>query len=329
MKKTAFIPKNAKTKIANFLSTFNWKNFVIFLGFVILAFIFWLMLFFQRDVEGSYQIPLKYTHIPHDVVFDNPLPEFIEVRLADKGSEIFLYDLSLRKDTLEIDVERYKDENVNTIQGNQFIQLIRDPLSSSTQLRGYSPASISLATSKLKSKEVRVVFDGEITTSRANLIADSISMLPETIMAYGSGKSLDEIKNAPTEYTVFNNLKNTSQLKVKINPVEGIKFVPNEVEIYIPINEFTERTVEVPIRARNVPDGIDVKFFPSQAEVAFSVILEDYKKIAPEDFEIILNYNQFNRNENGRVDLELTRSPSTIRNERISPASVEFLLEEK
>lgn len=327
--KAALIIKNTKAKIQPFLSNINWKNFLIFMGFLILAFIFWLMLFFRRDVEGSYQIPLKYSNIPHDVVFDNPLPEYIEVRLADKGSEIFRYDLFLKRDTLKIDVKKYKKEGVGAIQGNQFLQLIRERISPGTQLRGYTPASISLATSKLHNKELKVVFDGEITTSRSNLVADSASMIPKTIMAYGAESRLKEIKNALTEYTVFNNLKSTSQLTLKIKPIDGIKFVPNEVDIYIPINEYTERSFEVPIRARNVPENMDVKFFPSQVDVSFSVILEDYKKIAPEDLEIVLNYNEFRDNENGRVDLHTSKSPSTIKNIRVSPASVEFLLEKK
>lgn len=317
------IVKSAKAA----LEVVNWKNFVLFLGFFILAFIFWLMLFFQRDVEGIYKIPIKYTNIPHDVVFDTPPPEFIEVRLADKGSEIFGYDLSLNRDSLEIDTEKQRKDGVKTIQGNQFIQLIRSSISSSTQLLGYAPASISLAMSKLQQKELKVVFDGEISTNRANLIADSSSFIPKTVTAYASGKNLSQLEFAQTEHTIISNLKTTSQLKVKIKPVDGVKFVPDEVEIYIPISEFTERKIEIPINAKNVPENMDVKFFPSQAEVTFSVVLDEYKKIAPEDFEIVLNYNEFHNNKNGRVELKLTHSPSSIRNPRIKPESVEFLLE--
>lgn len=325
--KAASILKNIGTRLQSALSQVNWKNFVLFLGFFVIAFIFWLMLFFQRDVEGTYKIPLKYTNIPHDVVFDTPLPEYIEVRLADKGSEIFRYDLSLGRDSLEIDIKKQKEAGVNAIQGNQFIQLIRTPLFSGTQLRGYSPASISLVTSKLQNKELKVVFDGEISTSRANLVADSASFIPKKVKAYASGKNLSALKNAKTEYTIVNNLKSTSQLKIKIQPIEGVKFVPDEVEIFIPVNEYTERSFEIPITARNVPENVDVKFFPSQAEVSFSVVLEEYKKIAPEDFEIVLNYHQFSNNEDGRVELKLSHQPSSIQNPRISPASVEFLIE--
>ena len=138
---------------------------------------------------------------------------------------------------------------------------------------------------------------------------------------------MEEIENAPTEYSLFNNLKATSLFQVNIKPVEGVKFVPKAVDIYIPINEYTERKFEIPITVINVPGGIDVKFFPSSTDVSFSVTLEDYKRISQDDFAIVLDYNSFYKNENGRVELSLTTEPESIRNAKLSTQSVEFLLE--
>ena len=302
---------------------------LFFMLFMILAFIFWLMLFFQKEnVEGTYRVPLKYTNVPEDVVFDNELPEFIEVTVADKGSEIFKLDV-IRRDSLEIDVATLTEGGTTVLQGDQYRQLILSRLSPSSAIRGYYPMNISLATSKLKSKQLRVIFDGEITTSRANLVVDSVLFIPETITAYGSKESLDQLKNAVTEYTIFKNLKSTSQLPIRINPVEGVKFSPDQVEAFIPIEEYTERGFEVPIVATHLPKDLDVKFFPSKVNVTFSVTLEEYKKIDPEDFEITLDYRKFHDNEDGRVEIELTKSPSTVVNPRLSPTSVEFLFESK
>jgi len=318
-----------KPVVEAFFSTFPWKNSLFFLFFLLLAFIFWLMLVFQKEnVEGTYRIPLKYVNIPADVVFDNPLPEFIEISIADNGAAIFRLDIT-KKDSLEINVAELTEGGNTVLQGDQYRQLIRSQLSPSTNIRGYFPMNISLATSKLQRKELQVVFDGEITTNRANLVADSAVFIPETVIAYGSRQSLDKLEKAYTEYTLFKNLKATSQLPVTINPVEGVKFVPDQVEIYIPIEEYTERTFEVPVTVVRLPKDLDVKFFPSRVNVSFSVTLEEYKKIAPEDFEIGLDYRNFHANEDGRVDLELTKTPASVNNIRVSPSSVEFLFENR
>ena len=316
-------------KIKEYFSTFPWKNMFAFLFFLLMAFIFWLMLFFQKEnVEGTYRFALKYTNIPEDVVFNNPLPQFIDISISDNGSEIFKLDIT-KKDSLEIDVSEITDGGTNILQGEEFRQLLSSQFATSTRIRGYYPMTVSLATSKLESKELKVTFDGEITTSRANLMADSIIFIPASVIAYGSKESLSNLNTAITEYTIFKNINATSQLPIAIYPVEGVKFSPTEVDIYIPVVEYTEQSFEIPIKATHLPRNLDVKFFPSRATVSFSVTLDAYREITPEDFAIELDYRSFRENENGRVELIVTKKPASIVDPKISPTNVEFLFENR
>lgn len=318
-----------RPKVRDYFSTFPWKNMFAFLFFLMMAFIFWLMLFFQKEnVEGTYRFALKYTNIPEDVVFNNPLPQFIDISISDNGSEIFKLDIT-KKDSLEIDVSEITDGGTNMLQGEEFRQLLSSQFATSTRIRGYYPMTVSLATSKLESKELKVTFDGEITTSRANLMADSIIFIPASVIAYGSKESLSNLNTAITEYTIFKNINATSQLPIAIYPVEGVKFSPTEVDIYIPVVEYTEQSFEIPIKATHLPRNLDVKFFPSRATVSFSVTLDAYREITPEDFAIELDYRSFRENENGRVELIVTKKPGSIVDPKISPTSVEFLFENR
>ncbi|NLC86996.1 MAG: YbbR-like domain-containing protein [Bacteroidales bacterium] len=321
------IIKDWLPKAEAYFSTFPWKNLLTYLFFLLIAFVFWLMLFFQKqNVEGTYRLPLKYTNIPENVVFNNTLPQYIDISVTDNGSEIFKLDIR-KRDSLEINVSELAEEGNTILQGEQFRQLLRTKFASSTIIRGYYPMTLSLETSELESKELVVTFDGELTTSRANLIAGDVSFIPEKVMAYGSRESLNQLTTAATEYTLFKNLNATSQLPIKINPVEGVRFSPSEVEIYIPVVEFTEQSFDIAITATHLPRNIDVKFFPSRAKVSFSVTLEDYVEIVPEDFAIELDYREFRNNDDGRVELKITKSPASIIDPKISPSSVEFLFE--
>lgn len=313
-------------RVRAYFSNFPWRNMLAFLFFLLMAYIFWLMLFFRREnVEGTYRVPVKYMNVPEDVVFDQPTPQHIDVRISDVGSQIFRYDI-FKPDTLRIDVGEYHEKNIQTIQGNELRYILNNLFPKATLL-SYYPALIPISTSKLEKKQLSVVFDGEITTSGANLVTDSISFIPEIVTAYSSKKILENLTNALTEYTVFDNLKATSQFKIKIKKVEGVKFVPDEVEIYIPIKEYTEKSFDIPITCSNLPDNLEVKFFPSQIKVSFLATLEDYKKISPEDFAIDLDYTKLKSQEDGKIEIELTQSPAMIRNPRLSPGSVEFLFE--
>lgn len=316
-------------KILSTSSQINWGKLVPFILFLILAFVFWLILFFQKEEEGNYKMPIKYMNIPEDEVFVNVQPEYIDLRIKDYGSKLLNYYFFKSKDSLVIDVQKTQKESNEDLQGNQLIQLIHTKLSASTHVIGFMPTRISLKTAKLQSKTVPVIFDGETRTSAGHLVVDSISIIPNEVTLFGTGEQLKEITQVVTEYSVFENLKATSQLKAKLRALDGITFKPNEVEVYIPIHEFTERQFEIAITVKDEPEDLDVKFFPSRAKVTFAVTLEDYKKIAPEDFEIVLDYNILRNIQNDQVELKLSKFPESIINPHISPSVVDFLFERK
>lgn len=320
---------NVMDEIQSIFTKIDWKKVLPFFLFLILAFTFWLLIFFQRNVEGNYRIPLKYVNIPKEQVFVDQTPQYIDLRIRDQGSGLFNYYFFKKKDSLIINVEEIQKDNNKKLQGNLLTQLIRTKLSSNTELIGYAPATISVETAKLQSKTVPVMFDGEMRTSGGHLVIDSISIIPNEVKVLGTDEQLLNITQVVTEYSVFENLKATSQLEAKIKIPEGVKVVPNRVEIYIPIHEFTERQFEIPITVSNQPEDMDIKFFPSKVHVTFAVTLDDYKKIVEEDFEIKINYNELKEKEGDQVELKLSQFPSSIKNPHISPGVVEFLFERK
>lgn len=266
--------------------------------------------------------------MPTDEVFIDPVPTEIDIKIRDLGSELFRY-LFKKRDSLHIDVAQAQRNNNTKIQGNELSQLINTKLFASTDLTGYLPATIPIRTAKLDTKIVPIEFDGEMRTSATHLVIDSISIIPNKVKLLGNKEQLASINKVVTEYTVFENLKATSQLAAKLKAIEGVTFDPTAVDIYIPIYEFTERQFDVPILSKNSPSSLDVKFFPSRVKVTFSVTLDDYKKISPEDFEIVIDYNTLRNTESDQVELNLTKFPSSIKNPRITPEVVEFLFEYK
>lgn len=306
-----------------------WGKVIPFFVFLILAFIFWLLIFFQNKSEGNLRIPLKYINIPEEEVFVNPMPQYIDLRIRDLGSNLFKYYFFSGKDSLIIDVAKEHKEKNEKLQMNQLNPMIRSKLSVSTELIGYVPGIISLETSKLQSKTVPVMFDGEMRTSGGHLVIDSVLIIPNEVKVYGTKEQLKDISQIATEYSVFENLKATSQLKAKLKAIEGITMNPTEVELYIPIHEFTERQFEVLITTKNQPAKLDVKYFPSKVKITFAVTLDDYKKIAPEDFEIQIDYNTLKNIQGDQVKLELSKFPHSIINPHISPETVEFLFEQR
>ncbi|HHW80554.1 MAG TPA: YbbR-like domain-containing protein [Bacteroidales bacterium] len=317
-------------KLQTTFKTVNWSKVGPFFLFLILAFVFWLLLFFERTTDGSYSIPLKYTNFPMDEVFTENRPSQIDVKIRDKGNNLLRY-LFRKRDSLVIDVSEAQRNNKTTLQGNELTQLIHTKLSADAQIIGYMPASIQIETHKLYSKTVPVVFDGDMRTDASNLIVgeSSVLIIPSEVKIRGSKEQLENITEITTEHTPFENLKATSQLPAKLKPIEGVIIEPKLVEVYIPIYEYTEKEFDIPILSKNSPNSLDVKFFPSKVKVSFYVTLDDYKRISEDDFKIVIDYNLLRTINSEQVELSLTSLPPFVRNPKITPETVEFLFEHK
>lgn len=324
--------KNRKLSlIIEYVSHINWKHVGLFLLFLIISFAYWMSLFIEKDVKHKYTLPVKYTNIPEDVAFDTPLTDTFTINVESKGSNIINNTLFNRHPFIEIDVSTYSNEKVTEIQGEELKRIFRDKLAlEQDEIKGYYPVSIPLKTSKLQQKEISVIFDGEVSTAQNNLVVDIVEITPHRITAYGTQSQLENLKHAETEFTIIEGLKATSDFKVKLKTnADGIKYNREYVDLYIPVLVYTERSFEIPITAKEIPAGRDVKFFPSQVVVSFSVTLDDYKKISADDFSIELSYPQFYENKNARVNIALTDSALSARNIKVSPSTVEFLIEKR
>lgn len=322
--------KKYLSKTIDYISKTNWKHVSLFLVFLIISFTYWMLLFTEKDVRHAFQLPVIYTNKPLDVAFDTPLTDTFTINVESKGANIIKSTFS-NKPSIIIDVQKYYDENITEIQGEELKAMFKEKLNIDvSEIKSYYPVSIPLKISKLQQKEVDIIFDGEITTAQNNLVAEPFVITPSKVTVYGSARQLENISYVSTEFTEIKEISKTSTFNVAlVNSNDEITLDPTSVEIEVPILVYTERTVEVPINVTNIPDGRDIKLFPSQATISFSVTLEDYKRISPEDFVIELNYRDFYDNKNARVNLEVTSNPSSARNINISPNTVEFLIEKR
>ena len=100
------------------------------------------------------------------------------------------------------------------------------------------------------------------------------------------------------------------------------------MDVTIPAEMCTEKEVIVPISFENVPKGINIKTFPSDVKVRFSVSLSHYNSVTEETFKVIFNYDDLRLNDNQTTNtLQLDYTSGYIFNIRLNPSEVEYVIE--
>lgn len=322
---------NTFKKVRIFLRKISWKRILTFSFFVAIAAILWFMQIYNKLFETNLSIPVKYVSVPDSIVFNDTLPSSINVRVRDYGYNMFKYYFT-KNDTIQFDVDPIIDSNNGSnkvLQGVTLEAYIRKFFPQSATIINYDPVRISFAYSILQSRKVPVIFDGQVNLSPGYFLNGDIRILPDSITAYGSGAELSKITYAYTTADTINSLESNRKIPYNLMPIPNIRLSPDKVNIYIPVEAYTQKKVEVLVECLNLPQNLSVKFFPSKVTLSFfaGVSMADSIKIS--DFSVGVDYESLKDSKSASVPVRIMSSPSFTRSLTITPSNVEYIFEYK
>jgi len=107
---------------------------------------------------------------------------------------------------------------------------------------------------------------------------------------------------------------------------EEITVSKENLSLIISVESFTEKTLKVDIEPVNLPDSIYLKSFPSKVNLTFNVILSQFESISVKDFQAVVDYRDHQPGTT-TLKVKLLRQPPFIGRIRISPESVDYIIE--
>ncbi|MFV0419522.1 MAG: YbbR-like domain-containing protein [Dysgonomonas sp.] len=317
-------------EVRSFFKKIQWKKILTFLFFILLALIFWLMQVWRQKFDSDLNIPVKYVNVPDSIIFENELPTNIVARIKEDGATIFRYYFTRSKDSLVVDIrEIVNSTQERVIKDRSFEELIRTKLFNTTELLSYTPARLSYPYAILHQKKLPVIYDGYVSLASGHLLDGDMTLQPDSVLAYGSRSALDTLHYAHTLDDTLKNVTSGRRVLVVMREMKGVKFAPNSVELTIPVDEFNQKIVEVPVVCVNLPENLNIKFFPSSVKIPFFVGLKRYNQITAEDFKVIVNYNDIKDFKETSMPVRVTESPDYVQTKLPIPSEVEFVLEQK
>lgn len=87
---------------------------------------------------------------------------------------------------------------------------------------------------------------------------------------------------------------------------------------------YTEKTIEVSIRPKNVPSGEHLVVFPDHVTVVARVTLAAYNELSANDFQASCSYPKGNAD---HLKVEVVHTNSEVASFRFSPQEVEYIIE--
>lgn len=314
-------------KLKGFLTGERSREFFIFLGFLLVAGVFWLLQTLNDEYETELTLPLRPRGVPAEVVITSDLPTALRVRVKDKGTVLLNYRLGKNFYPITMDFEPSADDGGRvSIPSVSLSKRVTEQLNSSTRLLDIKPDTLEYYYSAGTARLVPVRLSGDVSAGREYYLSDTI-FTPDSVLVYAPRAAVDTITEAYTQPVHRTDISDTLRLTVPLQFGKGLKPVPSEVELMLPVDMYTEKTVEVTLVGTGFPTDLVLRTFPSKANVTFKVGISRLRNVDESSFHIYIPYEEVRNLGEEKFTLRLHNTPGDIKDVRISPEQVDFLIE--
>lgn len=302
------------------------KQILLFVVFLVISYLFWMLRKLDDTEDFVVDIPIEYVNIPSTLIFTTPPPNTINVAINDKGLNILNYYINkstkIRINYLDYEIHRGKQHLSQT----QLQAAVRAGLKPTTQLIAVHLDSIVLNYASSIGKQTPVRENIAINPAINYIQTGDIEITPQTVEVFADTSILKRVTYVETERITIKDVTDTVKVKVALKKINGVKYFPDSVEIFAPVEEVIKRSYNLPITCKNLPKGVSMVTFPAEAKVNFFIPFSKYNKIDKSKFSLTANYKSITPNQT-KIPIVLDKSPKDILQIEIEPDSIEYILE--
>lgn len=316
--------------VRNFLFSSANREFLTFFFFLVLSTIFWLMTALNETYEREIGVPAYLVNIPKNVVVTSDMEDTVRVTVRDKGFALlaYTYGEGIRPINVNFQSAITRQSGYGVVSSQELMKMINQRFSGSSKIVQVKPDRLDFHYNYGLSRLVSVKMSGHVVPGKSFYLART-RFWPEKVTVYGSKQALDSLRFVKTVPINITNFNDTVLRTVALETIKGVKIVPNTVRIGLYPDILTEENIEVPITAINMPEGKVLRTFPQRVTVNFIVGASMFRSISPEQFAVVVDYNEIIDHPSDKCSIHLRETPQGVRNARLKMTQVDYLIEEQ
>lgn len=316
--------------VRNFLFSSANREFLTFFFFLVLSTIFWLMTALNETYEREIGVPAYLVNIPKNVVVTSDMEDTVRVTVRDKGFALlaYTYGEGIRPINVNFQSAITRQSGYGVVSSQELMKMINQRFCGSSKIVQVKPDRLDFHYNYGLSRQVSVKMSGHVVPGKSFYLART-RFWPEKVTVYGSKQALDSLRFVKTVPINITNFNDTVLRTVALETIKGVKIVPNTVRIGLYPDILTEENIEVPITAVNMPEGKVLRTFPQRVTVNFIVGASMFRSISPEQFAVVVDYNEIIDHPSDKCSIHLRETPQGVRNARLKMTQVDYLIEEQ
>lgn len=307
------------------LSAIERRRLSAFVTCLVFAIFAWLFTSLSNPYKFTVKQVLTFKNAPQRRAFHSLQSDTVNAIVQGTGWQMLFSKMGDDRKVAAIDLQTLETRNY-VVLSNQLKQINakKDP---EREIVGFTPDTLFFDFSNRLVKRVPVELVTAIGFQRQFAQSGETSIKPSFVTISGPAEVLNRIKSWQTDSLVLKDLNESVNKRLNLKPVmEGnLNVLPKSVMVNIPVDEFTEKTMEIPVKLINNRNFYEIKIFPQKVKVTFTTSLKDYPDMNDDDFEAVADLDQWLQGYRV-LTVRLTHMPSYSKIVKIVPQNVDFIV---
>jgi len=303
------------------------KRFLVLITCLFLAIAGWLFLALNNKYVYTAKTVLVYTSAPQKKAFHPLQSDTVDLLVEGTGWQLLFARLRVSPPSISISLEKLN--NRNYILFSEQLYSVNNQLETSQKIISVRPDTLYFDFSKRTIKRVPVRLVSNLSFFKQFGISDEVELTPDYVTLSGPQEDLEKIKEWKSDTLTLNNIQHptVTRISMKQNLLKNVNIYPASVEVKLPVDEFTEKTLEIPLKIVNNTEYYNIRLYPKKVKVTFMVALSSYQQVNEDFIEASVDLNEWKLQKHDQLTVKLTRFPDYCKLVKIVPGKIDFIID--
>lgn len=308
------------------LSATERRRISVFLTCLVLAICAWLVVAFSSTYSYTTKKLIRYKNVPLKRSFHSLQSDTIDAVVTGTGWQMLFARVNEKSTPITVDLQSLDQRPYVTLSSQ--LQSINADMPRNNPIKSFNPDTLYFDFSNRSIRRIPVKLLSALTYQKQFSQSDNVIIQPSYVTVSGPSGEIDAMKTWPTDSLKAKDVDETINAAVSLKPpAEGnITVYPKIVQVKVPVNEFTEKTIKIPVKIINNSNYYNIKVVPQRIEVTFTTSLNRYADIDPDLFEAQADLEYWKKYGYSTLPVKIIRVPEFCKIVRIEPRNIDFIV---
>jgi YbbR domain-containing protein len=308
------------------LSASERRRLSAFITCLVLASAAWMLSSLTKNYSYKVKRLLVYNNVPQRRAFRALQSDTVDVVVEGSGWEMLFSKFRPIDKRVNIDLHSLESKSFIALNGQlEQINRRKDP---EQKIISFDPDTLYFDFTNRMTKKVPVKLLSQVNYRPQFANSGSVVIKPSYVTLSGPSNVIDKITSWNTDSLKLENIDETINARVNLQTVHeaNLSIYPKTVQVQVPVDEYTEKTLEIPVKLTGNVHYYEVKIFPQKVKVTFTTSLSKYPELDEDFFEANADLNLWSDRNYSVLPIVLSRIPPFCKIVKIEPQNVDFIV---